>query len=289
MNVLLTGATGFTGSHVLPLLRERGARVRCLVRPRSDRSLLPPDVELIEGDIGDAESLARALDGIDTLVNVASLGFGQAPVLVAAAERAGVRRAVFISTTAVFTKLNAQTKSVRLAAEALIEGSALDYTILRPTMIYGTARDRNMVRLIRYLRRWRVLPVVGNGEHLQQPVYVGDVAAAAVQAIDAPAAVRRAFNISGGSALTFNQVIDTIAALMRRRVWKIHVPAAPVIGALGAVERLGVRLPVRKEQIERLNEDKAFDHGEAARAFGYAPLPFAEGIRRELESLGLLG
>jgi nucleoside-diphosphate-sugar epimerase len=288
MTVLLTGATGFTGSHVLALLRERGVRVRCLVRPRSDRSLLPPDAPIVEGDIGDAASLDRALDGVDALVNTASLGFGHAPVLVAAAERARVRRAIFISTTAVFTSLNAKSRSVRLAAEAEIEGNALDYTILRPTMIYGSARDRNMVRLIRFLRRWRVLPVIGSGEHLQQPVYVGDVAAAVVQALDAPAASRRAFNVSGGTALTFNAVIDTIAALLRIRVWKLHLPAAPFTALLGAFERAGLRLPVKKEQIERLNEDKSFDHADAARAFGYAPLSFEEGMRRELAVLGLL-
>jgi len=288
VKILLTGATGFTGSRVLSMLRSRDARVRCLVRPSSDRLAPPANVEVIVGDIGDAASLDLAFAGLDTLVNTASLGFGHAHTLVAAAERAGVRRAIFISTTAVFTTLDAKTKSVRLAAEATIERSALDYTILRPTMIYGNERDRNMVRLIRHLRRWRILPIIGSGERLQQPVYVGDVATAIVQALDAPSAVCRSFNISGGSALTFNEIVDTIGALMRRRIWSVHLPARPVIALLGAAERFGIRLSIRAEQIQRLNEDKVFDYGDAARAFGYAPLPFAEGIRSELAELGLL-
>lgn len=289
MNVLLTGASGFTGSHVLARMLDAGMRPRCLVRPSSDRALLEREgVELVEGDLGDADSLRRALDGIDTLVNTASIGFGHGPGLVTEAERAGVRRAIFVSTTAVFTTLNAASKSVRLAAESAIASSSLDYTILRPTMIYGTSRDRNMVRLIRYLHRWRVLPVAGDGERLLQPVHVGDVAAAIMQSLDAPAAARRAYNISGAAPLTFNQVVRTIAGMMKRRVWTVHLPLALPVVALQTIERAGLRLPIRAEQLLRLNEDKAFDHAEAARDFGYAPRSFDDGIRGEIAELGFL-
>lgn len=287
MKILLTGATGFTGSFVLARLRERGAQPRCLVRATSDRTELG-DAEIVEGDIGDETSLDRALRGVDVLLNTASIGFGQAPLLVAAAERAGVRRAIFISTTAVFTTLNAKSKSVRLAAEQAIESSALDWTILRPTMIYGTSRDRNMARLIRFLRRWPVLPVVGDGESLQQPVYVGDVATAVLRALDSPSTVRRAYNISGAEPLTFNQVVDTITNALGRRVWKVRVPVGPPVALLHGLERLGLRLPVRAEQLLRLNEDKAFGHDEAVCDFGYAPVSFREGVGLELRELGLL-
>ncbi len=269
------------------MLLDRGIRPRCLVRPTSDRAALG-GVETMEGDIGDARSLERAFRGIDMLVNTASIGFGHAPALVAAAERSGVRRAIFISTTAVFTNLNAASKTVRLAAEAAIEASALAYTILRPTMIYGTERDRNMVRLIRHLRRWRVLPIAGDGRHLMQPVYVADVAAATVQSLHAANAVRRAYAISGATAISFNDLVDTIAEEMNRRVLKIHLPLGPPVAALRAFERFGLRLPIRAEQLLRLNEDKAFDYADASRDFDYAPLSFREGVRRELDALGLL-
>jgi nucleoside-diphosphate-sugar epimerase len=286
LKILLTGGTGFTGAHVLSQLRERGLDARCLVRKTSDRSRLN-GAEMVEGDLGDAASLDRAMHGMDVLLNTASIGFGHGPMIVEAAKRAGIRRVIFISTTAVFTTLNAATKTIRLAAEQAIQESSLDWTILRPTMIYGTPLDRNMVRLIRYLRRWRVLPVVGDGESLQQPVYVGDVAGAVLQSLDAPGSIGRAYNISGAAPLTFNEVVDTIGEEMRRKVWKVHVPAGPPIKVLQAIERMGVHLPVRAEQFLRLNENKAFDYGEAARDLGYAPISFREGIRRELREMGL--
>ena len=72
--------------------------------------------------------------------------------------------------------MNAKSKKVRLAAENTIETSGLKYTILRPTMIYGSPRDRNMWRLIRFMRYSPIVPIFGDGNYLQQPIFVGDVA-----------------------------------------------------------------------------------------------------------------
>src|SRR5207248_542270 len=125
----------------------------------------------------------------DALVNLASLGFGHAPVIVAAAEGAGIDRSVFVSTTALFTRLNAGSKSVRQAAEESIRTSALRWTIIRPTMIYGRPDDRNMARLLAAICRWPVIPLPGGGRRLQQPVHVDDVATAVVGAVEVERAV----------------------------------------------------------------------------------------------------
>jgi uncharacterized protein YbjT (DUF2867 family) len=285
MTIVLTGATGFTGSHLLAQLHARGIRPRCLVRATSDTSNLH-DVEIVEGDLGDAASLARAFEGASVLLNTASIGFGHGPGIVAAAERAGIPRAIFISTTAIFTTLNAKTKSVRMEAEEAIRKSGLQWTIIRPTMIYGTSRDRNMARLIRYLSRWPVMPVAGHGNHLLQPIHVDDVARAMLQALDHDTAIGRDYNIAGKEPLTFNGVIDVVAARLGRRVVKLHLPLRLMAALLAFAERGPVHLPVRSEQLLRLGEDKAFDYSAASRDFGFAPLAFEEGISREIESMG---
>jgi uncharacterized protein YbjT (DUF2867 family) len=288
MKVLVTGATGLTGSFVTPLLLRQGAEVRCFVRASSDTSRLPAgQVELARGDLNDRSSIEGALEGVDALVNIASLGFGHAPDIVSAAVAKGVRRAVFISTTAIFTTLDAPSKRVRLAAEEAIRRSGLSYTILRPTMIYGSSRDRNMCRLIRYLRRWPVIPVFGTGEHLQQPVYVEDLAAAVARSLSCARTEGRAYNLSGPAPLSYNNIIDTICELLDRTVHKVHLPAAPLASALASLERLALRLPVKAEQVRRLNEDKVFDPAEAVKDFGYSPRPFADGIRMELLEMGM--
>jgi uncharacterized protein YbjT (DUF2867 family) len=141
MKVFVTGGTGFTGSYVLPLLLKNGYEVRCLYRPGSDRSVplrAQPEIEWALGDISNPQALSAWMQGTDALVNIASLGFGHADSIIRATKDAGIQWAVFVSTTAIFTQLNAKSKTVRLAAENAIETSGLKYTILRPTMIYGS-------------------------------------------------------------------------------------------------------------------------------------------------------
>src|SRR5690242_9817157 len=118
MKVFITGGTGFTGSHVIPLLLKNGYGVRSLYRPASDRSCLPqPEIEWTVGDVVDPQALSASMQGTDALVNIVSLGFGHADSILQAAKDAGIQRAIFVSTTAIFTQLNPRSKKVRLAAE----------------------------------------------------------------------------------------------------------------------------------------------------------------------------
>jgi nucleoside-diphosphate-sugar epimerase len=283
MKIFVTGATGFTGSRVVPLLLKNGYELRCLYRRRRGRSLLSsPGVEWALGDLSDPDTLSASMRGADALVNIASLGFGHADSIIGAARDAGIQRAVFISTTAIFTQLNAKSKRVRVAAELAIEASGLQYTILRPTMIYGGPRDRNMWRLIRFLRYSPIIPVFGEGDRLQQPVHVGDVAQAIVSCLSNTGAIGKAYNIAGKHPLTYNEVIDTIARLMNKRVWKLRIPSKPAISLLALFEQLRIPLPIKAEQVLRLNENKNFDYTDAQRDFGFSPLAFEEGIRIEL-------
>ena len=286
MKVFVTGATGLTGSRVVPLLLTSGYQVRCLYRPTSDRTILPhPGIEWAPGDVADSASLSTAMHGTDALVNIASLGFGHADSIINATTDAGIQRAIFISTTAIFTQLNADSKKVRVAAELAIETSSLKYTILRPTMIYGSDRDRNICRLIRWLRDWPMFPVFGDGNYLQQPIHVDDVAQAIVGCLVSDNTIRKSYNIAGRRSLTYNQVIDTIAKQLHKRVWKIHLPSRPIVGLLGFFERIHIPLPIKAEQVLRLNENKEFSYAEAQRDFGFNPFSFEDGIKLELTQM----
>ncbi len=285
MKVFVTGATGFTGSCTVPLLLAQGMQVRCLYRADSDRSALPqPEIEWVLGDVADRHALGGLMNGTQALVNIASLGFDHADSITGAARDVGIRRTVFISTTAIFTQLNARSKAVRLAAEESIQKSGLDFTILRPTMIYGSKRDRNIFHLIQWLRTFPMFPIFGNGEYLQQPIFVDDVAQAIVSCLKNDRTIGKSYNIAGQSALSYNQVIDVIAAQMNRRIWKIHFSSEPVVSALKILERLHIPFPIKAEQVLRLNENKNFDYAEAQNDFDFAPRSFAEGIQLELKS-----
>jgi uncharacterized protein YbjT (DUF2867 family) len=301
VRLLVTGGSGFLGGFVLDEAASRGHHCVALARsPAAARAVAARGATPLTGDLDDGAALARvfAAADCDALVNLASLGFGHAPAIVRGAVAAGLRRAVFVSTTAVTTALPAPSRAVRLAAEQEIRGSGLDWTILRPTMIYGAPGDRNLTRLLALLARARRLPLLGGrlplpvpvpggGGRLQQPVHVADLAGAVLSAAERPAAAGHCYDVAGPQALTFAELLAAAAAAAGCRVGLIPLPLAPVVALTRCYERVSARPRLKAEQWERLAEDKAFPVDAAARDLGYAPRSFADGIRAQAASLGL--
>ena len=287
MTVAVIGGTGFTGERVVRLLAERRVPAVVVARASSDITAAQSlGIPVRRAELDDSTALSGALAGCETLVYVASMGFGHVPGVIDAACRAGVRRAVFTSTTALLTRLPVRSRPARIAAEDAVRASTLQWTIIRPTMIYGGARDRNMCRLLRHLSRWRAMPIPGDGSALQQPVHVDDVAAALVAASNSGAAIGGVYEVSGLRALTFRQVVDAAGAAVGVRARCIPVPLRGAIAMAGIAERIGLRIGIRAEQLERLAEDKAFSHEASARDFGFRPRSFEQGITEEAAELG---
>jgi uncharacterized protein YbjT (DUF2867 family) len=287
--VLVTGGSGFLGEYVLRDAVSRGYQVTALARSeRAASQVAALGAAPVRGDLSNRASLAEAFgrDRYDVLLNLASLGFGHAPAIVAATAAAGIGRAVFVSTTAVTTTLRAPTRRVRLAAEDEIRSSALDWTILRPTMIYGARGDRNLSRLLMLLHGVPVMPVPG-GRRLQQPVHVADVAAAVLAAGERPAAAGVTYDVAGPAPLTFDRLLRTAARAVSSKARFVPVPLLPTIAAARGYELISRHPRISVEQVRRLAEDKAFPIHAAIHDLGYAPRSFTEGITSEARLLGL--
>jgi nucleoside-diphosphate-sugar epimerase len=309
VKLLVLGGSGFLGGYVLHAAARDGHQVLALARSAAAADTVAArGARPLAGDLGDPARLDEAFaaavaGGCDVLVCLASLGFGHGPGIVAAAEEAGLGRAVFVSTTAVTTALHPPTKQVRLAAEDQIRRSGLDWTILRPTMIYGDAGDRNLSRLLRLLTRTPVLPVPGTGGCLHQPVHVADVAAAvlaAAQRLAAPgseaphleargAGSGSLYNVAGPEPIPFGELLRICARAVGSRTRLLPVPLAPLVPLARGYERLSRHPRLRAEQLLRLGEDKAFAIDDTIRDLGYAPRPFSDGIAGEARLLGLAG
>ena len=289
MRLLVTGGSGFLGGYVLREAARRGHETVALARSAAAaRAVADRGAQPVTGDLDAADNLAEifAAARCAALVNLASLGFGHGPAIVAATQQAGIRRAIFVSSTAVTTALAAPAKRIRLAAEHRIGESGLDWTILRPTMIYGAQGDRNLSRLLALLSRARMLPVPG-GRHLQQPVHVADVAGAVLAAAERAGAAGSCYDVAGPEPLTFAELLRISARAVASRTRFIPVPVMPLVAAARGYERLSRRPKIRAEQLLRLAEDKAFAIRDAERDLDYAPRPFAAGIRAEAEAMGL--
>lgn len=309
MRILVTGGSGFTGGYVIRSLRKYGHEIVALGRSEAARARVGAlGAEAVAGDLDDPVSVTRAFQhaAAEILVNVASLGFGHAPTVVDAASHASLRTAVFLSTTAIFTRLDVPTRATRLAAERTIAESDLTWTILRPSMIYGAPGDRNMERLLRFVKRSPVVPVPGGGRALQQPVHVEDVAAAVTAVVARYAALgsfppvdrnasygqdrpttkdppvdAQAYNIAGPSPMPLRRLLMVAAAAVGRSPRLLSIPVQSTAAAVGLYERHAQRPRLRTEQILRLIEDKSVDISAATKDLDFRPRSFEDGIAAE--------
>jgi nucleoside-diphosphate-sugar epimerase len=163
----------------------------------------------------------------------------------------------------------------------LVRESGLQWTILRPTMIYGTPDDRNIARLIRFIDRSPVVPVVAP-QALQQPIHVEDVAWAVAAALREPATIGRAYNIAGRDPVALRSLVEQVAAALGRRRLFVRVPLTPFEVALSLWAHVA-RPPIRVEQLHRIEEDKSFSYDDASRDFGFSPRDFRAGVSAEID------
>jgi len=288
VKVLLTGATGLLGGALLDLLLTEDHEVRCLVREGSPRAsrLDQRRIELARGDARDAGALSRALSGTEALLHVA--GIESSSAVLEAARRAGSSRLVMVGSTSAHSAYSFRSNP-KLRMEELVRGSGLAYTIVRPSMIYGSEVDKNVHRLLRFLDRSPVFPMFGSGENLWQPVYHEDCARGVYEALVRPSAVGQSYDLPGAEPLTYFEMVETAAGALGRKPRIVRLPLEPVRRLLAAAEALQLPFPIKSEQVLRLREDKAYPYDKARRELGYAPRPFGEGIALEVARLRELG
>lgn len=287
--IFITGATGNTGQALLRLVSGDAAfgqtRITCLSRPvgRAER-LLPFGVRIVGGDASSAGSLKNVYRGEEAVILISSIFHARAVL----EGCRGMKRLIVISSTGVFSSYRAIASEIE-AAERAIAQSGIPFTILRPTMIYGTPEDRNVSRLIRVVRKYPIIPLPGGGKSIFQPVHVSDLAACIILALKTPASIGKSYNIPGGSAHSLREIVGIISKTLGKKVLTVPFPLSLAEAAVKYHEKHSPRPVIRKEQIERLREDKQFDFSEAARDLGYAPRHFKEGVAQEIRSMLAMG
>ncbi|HVF02083.1 MAG TPA: NAD(P)H-binding protein [Rubrobacteraceae bacterium] len=286
MKILVSGGTGLLGQGLLRLLREIGGHeVRCFVRRTSPVERLG-GLELAYGDTGDTGSMARALRGMDAFVHIAGIEY--TPQVLEAMQRARVERLVVVSSTSAHSRFEFRS-APRLVNEALLVGSGLRWTLVRPSMIYGSELDHNVHKLLRFLDRSPVFPLFGSGENLWQPVYYEDLARGLYAALTKPGTDGQIYDLPGPRPQTYLDLVRTAVDALGKSTRVVRIPAEPVRRALVVAERMGLPLPVSSEQVLRLREDKAYPYEKAREELDYAPRAFKEGIALEVGRLREIG
>ncbi len=277
--ILVLGAGGNVGSLLLDRLARSGQAVGGALRPGRALPATPAGVRWFAVDLERPATLARALDGARALVWTPAVRL--LPRCLETLERGRVGRVVVVSSAGVHTRLPSRGAQAKREAEAALCASRLDFTVLRPTMIYGNRRDRNLTRLLDWLERWPVFPLFGDGRALMQPVYIGDVVEALARSLDRPAAGRRLYDLGGAEPIAYRDLLETAGAALGVRPILVPIPLRLSAAAVRWAHRLGVRA-LRDEQVMRLMEDKVVDNGPVRADLGVEPITFAEGIARQV-------
>lgn len=199
-------------------------------------------------------------------------------------EASGARRVVVLSSTSRFTKVGSADKAeVAIAAKladaearvrAWAEARGIEWVILRPTLIYGLGRDKNISEMARFIRRFGFFPLLGQAQGQRQPIHAVDVAAACVAALQAPGTANRAYNISGGETLAYREMVARVFAALGRPTRLLTVPLWAFRLAVSVLRCLPRYRQWSAAMAERMNRDLVFDHTEAVRDLGFKPRGF---------------
>lgn len=160
----------------------------------------------------------------------------------------------------------------RLFAAAGDRGAAA--TLLRPTLIYGHGSAHNLARVVALARRRGLFVLPTDARGLRQPVHADDLAAAALAAVDAPAAAGQAYALPGGETLRYRDMVARTLAVLTPRPRLLLLPAPLFEVALRLAHRAGQLQGLPAGAVARMREDLVFDPAPAQAAFGYAPRPF---------------
>tara|TARA_B100000212_G_scaffold342565_1_gene330665 strand:+ start:6574 stop:7461 length:888 start_codon:yes stop_codon:yes gene_type:complete len=284
LKILLLGGNGFTGKFVCKELKKRNIDFHCLIRSGNDTSWLRKNkVNFMIGDINNKDDLTKSLSGCNALINMASLAFVDVESILKCSLQNNIERLIFISSTSIFTKLNAKSKKIRLKSENYITSSNLNWTILRPTMIFGTPEDRNLIKIISWIKKYPIIPIPGDGKALQKPIYVEDLSWAIVESLLEPNTIKKTINISGKDNISYLDMINIIEKKLNKNILKLYISKRFSIAFAELFEFLKLYFPLKAEQIRRINEDKLFSNSDAINIIKYSPKSFEKAIDIEIK------
>jgi uncharacterized protein YbjT (DUF2867 family) len=289
--ILVTGANGFVGRHVVARLAGAGNPVRAMVR-RSNAYRAPAGVEVVEADVTRPETLPAAVAGVDRVVHAAAItanlkepyrgayrlvnGAGTAN-LAAAARAAGVGRLVLVSGLGTRPAPEGTYMATRWEMEEAVRQAGIPFVIIQPSVQFGDGAEF-IAALARLARSSPVVPVITGAHDRFQPIWIEDVVTATEKALVDDSLLGRALPIGGPEYATFREVVSEICSAMgkRRLLAPLPVPVARIQARL-----LGLlpRPPLTAATLELFSFDNATDLDAVERDFGFVPRGFRHHLR----------
>lgn len=288
MKLFIAGGTGFVGSNLCRALRDAGHELRLLVHHRS--GIVMEGIEPVEGDATVPASFSGRIAGCDAVINLIGIirefpGRGvtfeklhvkATHAIVDAARQEGVRR--YMQMSALGTRPNAISgyHRTKWSAEEYVRSSGLDWTIFRPSLIFGKG-DGFVTMLADLVRKLPLVPVIGDGLYRMQPIAAVDVARCFAMALSMPDTIGKTYELCGAERFTYLEILDAIGRALGKS--SVHTVKNPLLlmKLITPVLQSCPLYPVTMDQIQMLTEESICDGGWRD-TFGFEPQRFEEGI-----------
>lgn len=294
MRILVTGGSGVVGVGSVMELLKRGHEVRLLARHANvDARQWASRVTPIVGDVTDVASIRGAADGCDAVLHIAgiveesppSVTFRRVNIegtanIVAEAERAGVRRFVFISSLGALEG-ESEYHSSKREAERIVERFAGSWTICRPGNVYGPGDGQIsvMLRLVRGVTP--LVPKVGSGDQIFQPIWWEDLAAALATVVERDDLADQALDLAGSEVTSQNDLHERLSRITGREVHSIPLPAMLASLSAKAISRIGWKVSLGDSELQMMKEGNTIREGRpnGLDLLGITPTPLDVGLR----------
>jgi nucleoside-diphosphate-sugar epimerase len=299
--ILITGASGFIGSALVPRLAAAGFTPRLLVR-RAPAAPPPPPAEVREGDLATPATLGAAVDGADAVVHLGAatsggrmdpavayrVNVGGATALIEACRAARCRRIVVMSTQHVHLPRPGLYGRTKRIADRVFEHSGLEVTILRPSLVYGPGSRGVFVKLAGLVRKLPVIPVIGPGTWHLRPLYLDDLVRIVVETLERPELAGRTYDAGGPDYVTYDEFLMAICAALGRRCRRVHLPIGVSFVLARILERVLANPPLTVENVYGSTLEAPCDLRALLRDYRPRLTPLAEGLRQTLAAAGRL-
>lgn len=290
MKILITGANGHSGRIFLENLGKEYSKkfneVHVVVRNNDlDEFIENSKLKIIkhQGDLNNSEFVKKITKGMDIILHIA--GIQMSENLFEKAIQNKVDWIIAVHTTGRYSKFKSASAGYIEIEDKLLElRDVINITILRPTMIYGSSRDKNMNKLIKFIDKFPIYPIFGNGKNLMQPVNAIDLARSYIQVIENSEVTKNQnYNLSGKYPEKYKSLINTVSQYLNKKTVLIKLPIFFSYYFVKLFRKIIPKFPLNEEQVLRMKENKDFTHLKATEDFGYTPMSFEEGIKEEIK------
>jgi NADH dehydrogenase len=293
VKIAVTGASGFVGSHLIDRLLRDGHEITVLSHSQRGRVHLDERIRVVSGSVEDPEALTALCAGNQVVFHLVGIiaetrtkTFQKTVVeatrlLVGASLREKVMKLVYLS--AIGASADSATKYYRskFEAEQSVKLSGLNYTILRPSIIFG-AGDGFVSMLSRMIRLSPFTPVIGSGRYRLQPVYIDDVTSAMSQCVTKEETSAEIIDLAGPERLEYLEILHIIKRVLNKRRVNIHLPLMLMKMAAAVMEKILKPAPLTTDQLTMLVGESIGEIDKMRQVFGIDPIGFEDGLRKYL-------